>query len=125
MAPKFGLSSSRLVIMGSDRIHAIRSSDMLQRERILVTVQTYPTISGVHIETVCTGGITMDGEWRRLYPVPLRYLSTDQQYKTYDVVEVDVKPGNDGRSETRQPHLPSLKIVGHVSDWQNRRDWVS
>lgn len=94
------------------------------RERILITVRTYPNLSQKHIETVCTGGITDQGEWRRLYPVPLRHLSQDKQYRTFDVVEVKVSENPDGRPESRRPDPASLKIVDHVSEWNARRAWV-
>jgi hypothetical protein len=102
-----------------------KAFSMSNRERILITVRTYPTISENNVETVCTGGITADQQWRRLYPISLRYLSDEQQYTTYDIVEVDVKPGNDGRIETRKPHTPSLKIVGHIDDWGQRCEWIN
>jgi len=97
----------------------------MDRERILITVRTYPTISSRHLETVCTGGINDKGEWRRLVPVPLRYLEAYRQYKTFDVVQVSLQPGHDGRPETRTPHLPSLRRIEHLSSWQARHDWVN
>ena len=97
----------------------------MEKERILITVRTYPTLSSKYIETVCTGGITDAGEWRRLYPVRLRYLEKHQQYRTFDVVEVEVNPGKDGRPETRRPHLPSLRITARLEGWQARCDWVN
>jgi hypothetical protein len=98
---------------------------MKQAERILITVRTYPAISTKYIETVCTGGITDAGEWRRLYPVPLRYLEGDQQYRTFDVVSVQVDPGKDGRPETRIPRLPSLRVMSHLDDWTSRCQWIN
>lgn len=97
----------------------------MEKERILITVRTYPTLSNKYVETVCTGGITDRGEWRRLYPVPLRYLDENRQYRTFDVVEVEVKPGSDGRPETRRPHPPSLRIIEHLSGWPARCDWIN
>lgn len=96
----------------------------MKRERILITVRTYPTISAKYIETVCTGGVTRNGEWRRLVPVPLRYLDDEKKYRIFDVVDVMVEPGKDGRPETRRPHLASLMVVDHVRDWLARWDWV-
>jgi hypothetical protein len=93
-------------------------------ERILITVRTYPTISTKYMETVCTGGITDKGQWRRLYPVPLRYMDKAQQYSTFDIIEVDVEEAKDGRAESRRPHNPSLKVVGSVKGWQERHAWV-
>lgn len=93
-------------------------------ERIIVTVRTYPVISQRYMETVCTGGITDRGEWRRLYPVALRYLEPERQYKTFDVVEVGVKAGKDTRPESRTPVIASLRVVSHVNSWPQRRDWI-
>lgn len=97
----------------------------METERILITVRTYPTISATYIETVCTGGITDGGEWRRLVPVALRYLDEEKQYKTFDIVAVEVRPGKDGRPETRTPNLPSLQIVDKLKDWTSRCDWIN
>ena len=97
----------------------------MEKERILITVRTYPNLSAPYIETVCTGGITDQHEWRRLVPVPLRYLEEGKQYRIFDIVEVDVKPGKDGRPETRTPHLPSLRIVGKLKDWSARCKWIN
>ncbi len=97
---------------------------MIKRERILITVRTYPVFSRKYVETVCTGGITDAGEWRRLYPVPLRYLDLDKQYKTFDIVEVDVKPGKDTRPESRAPIMAGMRVVATLKDWAKRRDWI-
>jgi len=94
------------------------------QERILITVRTYPTPSARYIETVCVGGINDYGEWRRLVPVPLRYLEDTKQFRTYDVIEVKVGPGSDGRPETRRPHLPTVRVVDHITSWTARCDWV-
>jgi hypothetical protein len=98
---------------------------LVDSERILITVRTYPNVSSKYIETVCTGGINDRGEWRRLVPVPLRYLEEEQQYRAFDVVTVKLGPGKDGRPETRTPHLPSLKVEGSLKDWGARCEWVN
>ncbi len=96
----------------------------MQEERILITVRTYPTLSAKYIETVCSGGITDSGEWRRLYPVPLRYLNRSQQYRTYDLIAVRVRAGKDGRPETRSPDNPSIRVIDSVESWEARHQWV-
>jgi hypothetical protein len=45
------------------------------REKILITVKTYPVISKKYQETVCTAGLREDGSWVRLYPVPFRTMA--------------------------------------------------
>jgi hypothetical protein len=53
------------------------------KERILITVKTYPVLSLKYAELVCTAGVTESGEWRRLYPIKFRQLQDAQQYKKY------------------------------------------
>lgn len=76
-------------------------------------------------ETVCVGGVNSDGEWRRLYPVPLRYLDPEQQFRTWDVIEAALQPSRrDRRPETRRPHLPTLMRLDHLAGWPARCQWV-
>ncbi len=96
----------------------------MSEERILVTVRTYPNLSSKYIETVCTGGINEQGEWRRLYPVSLRHLDEEKQYKTFDIITVRLGGNPDGRPESRRPDTATLKVVGHVKAWPERRDWI-
>ena len=95
------------------------------KERILITVRTYPTFSKTYIETVCTGGITDRREWRRLYPVALRYEDEARQFKTFDIVEVVVRAGTDGRAETRKPDTATLRITGRIDKWPDRCEWIN
>lgn len=97
----------------------------MTQERILITVRTYPTFSKSYIETVCTGGINDRGEWRRLYPVALRYQDESKKYGTYDVVEVALRDGTDGRPETRKPEMSTLSITGHARPWRDRCQWIN
>ena len=99
--------------------------DIAKREQILITVLTYPMPSAKYIKTICTGGITDHQEWRRLYPVPLRYLQGAQRYHTYDVIEVDLTKGKDNRPETRTPNVPTLKVVDKINGWDPRCQWVN
>jgi len=38
------------------------------KERVLITVKTYPTLSRKYGETVCTAAVREDGSWVRIYP---------------------------------------------------------
>ena len=98
----------------------------VRRERILVTVKTYPTLSTKYGETVCTAGVRKDGSWIRLYPVPFRRLTQSEQYSKYDWLECDVvRNSRDPRPESFRPvDKTELEPVGHVdtSDlWRERR----
>lgn len=96
------------------------------REKILITVRTYPTISKSYLETVCTAGITEAGQWYRLYPVPLRYLDSEQQYHVWDWIKVSTKKStSDNRPESRNPNCNTLEIIGKVEEPQTKYDLVA
>lgn len=98
----------------------------MARERILITVKTYPTLSRKHGETVCTAGVRADGTWVRLYPVPFRRLGDEEQYRKFDWVELDaMKSTKDHRPETHHPtDAKEIRAVEHLSTkehWKERR----
>jgi hypothetical protein len=98
----------------------------MARERILITVKTYPTLSRKCGETVCTAGLREDGSWVRIYPVPFRRLEEAEQYKKYDWVECDlVRHHRDPRPESHHPvDMKQLVAVAHLDtadEWRERR----
>lgn len=98
-----------------------------KKEKVLVTVKTYPTLSGKYDELVCTAGFREDGSWVRIYPIPFRKKSYDEQYSKYDWIEIDlVKNTSDFRPESYRPysHDSEIKIVGHIGTGK-RRDWAA
>jgi hypothetical protein len=101
----------------------------MARERVLITVKTYPTLSRKYGETVCTAGLRADGTWMRIYPVPFRRLEETEQYKKFDWVEADFTTNrSDPRPETHHPtNLDQLVPVGHMGtedNWRERRDLI-
>lgn len=97
-----------------------------KREKILVTVKTYPTLSGKYDELVCTAGFRKDGSWVRIYPIPFRKKSYEEQYKKYDWIEIDlIKNTSDFRPESYRPysHDSEIKIVDHIGTGK-KRDWA-
>ena len=98
----------------------------MPKERVLITVKTYPTLSRKYGETVCTAGVREDGSWMRIYPVPFRRLEDEEQYRKYDWIETDFKKGSsDPRPETYHPvEMHKLTPVGHMDThdgWRERR----
>src|SRR6185369_2487535 len=98
----------------------------MSKDRVLITVKTYPTLSRKYGETVCTAGVREDGSWVRMYPVPFRRLEDVEQYKKYDRVECRLmRNSSDPRPETFRPIEESeLVPVGHISterNWSERR----
>lgn len=61
----------------------------MEKQRILVTVKTYPTLSRTYGETVCTAGIREDGTWVRIYPVPFRRLNESERYQNMTGLNAD------------------------------------
>ena len=105
----------------------MNSNTSPQRKKILITVKTYPTLSSKHDELVCTAGVTEDGEWIRLYPVPFRKLEFDRQYRKYQWVEVE-KRTQDPRPESYKPlNIDQMVHGDHVDtkdNWNLRKSLV-
>lgn len=98
-----------------------------EKQRVLVTVKTYPTLSTKYGETVCTAGVREDGSWVRIYPVPFRRLEEKEQYRKFDWLECRlVRNTKDPRPETYRPHdVTELHPVGHMDTaggWRARRN---
>src|SRR5689334_1926142 len=98
----------------------------MTRERVLITVKTYPTLSRKYGETVCTAGVRADGSWVRIYPVPFRRLDEKEQYRKFDWIEAElVRSKADKRPATRRPAGPQQLVPGaHLStsdEWLDRR----
>ena len=96
----------------------------MAKERVLITVKTYPTLSKKYGETVCTAGVRQDGTWVRIYPVPFRRLDEKQQYRKFDWLDCALaRNQQDPRPETFRPiHEAELKPVGHIGTEDNWRD---
>jgi|GEM_PF-6644839 len=76
----------------------------MAKEKILIAVKTYPTISEKYKELACTAGFRQDGSWIRLYPISFRLLEKDKRYKKYQWIEADISRNNgDPRPESDLP----------------------
>jgi hypothetical protein len=98
----------------------------MSKQRVLITVKTYPTLSRKYGETVCTAGLREDGTWVRIYPVPFRRLDEKEQYSKFDWIECGlVRNPSDSRPETFRPlDENELQPVGHIDtadNWRERR----
>jgi hypothetical protein len=70
-------------------------------KRLLITVRTYPVPAQKTIEASCTGGVTRDGKWMRLFPVPYRFLDEDKRFAKWQWIDVNViKAPSDARPES-------------------------
>jgi hypothetical protein len=97
--------------------------------KVLIFGKTYPELSTKYVETVCTGGLLETGQPIRLYPVPLRYLDGENQYRLYDWVTVPAEKSTaDPRPESFHIVSDKLQINGSVGtdndEWAARREFV-
>ena len=98
-----------------------------ETKKVFITVKTYPTLSVKYDELVCTAGITDQGKWIRVYPVPFRKLEWEQQYKKYQWIEINlIRNKSDSRLESYKPvNGGSIKITGPViKSWQDRKNII-
>lgn len=97
----------------------------MAREKVLITVKTYPTLSSKYDEVVCTAGLREDGTWVRIYPVPFRKLDDFEKYKKFDWIEIDLERNHaDPRHESYRP-ISDFTIRGHMdtrNGWRERRE---
>ncbi len=102
----------------------------MAKTKVLITVKTYPAISGKYEELVCTAGLKEDGTWVRIYPIQFRKKSFDEQYQKYDWIELDlVKNKSDFRPESYRPYSfdSEIKIIDHLdtkNNWKERKKIV-
>jgi hypothetical protein len=91
------------------------------KQRILIAVKTYPTLSEKYRELACTAGFREDGSWIRLYPIPFRLLEQEKRYKKYQWIEADiVKNKGDPRPESfKVINTDAITLQEQVSTGQN------
>lgn len=75
-------------------------SVILQTERVVILVKAVPRPSRRHGETVCCAGVTIDREWKRLFPIRFRALR-EQRFKRWEWVRFGYgRPLRDPRPES-------------------------
>ncbi|MBW8779380.1 MAG: hypothetical protein JF585_09200 [Burkholderiales bacterium] len=80
------------------------------KARILILCKTYPVPSAKYSETSCVAGMTEDGKLIRLFPVPFRLISDDQQFRKWQWVTVLVeKAREDHRPESHRIFVDKIE----------------
>lgn len=95
---------------------------------MLPVVKAYPVLDQVsHSEAVCVAGISVDEphHWIRLFPLDFRGLQRAQQFKKYQVIELDAnRSSKDSRRESYTPVLDSIElgetITSESGSWKRR-----
>lgn len=91
----------------------------------MIVVKAPPHISTKYQETVCSAGVTEDGEWIRLYPLNFRKLPVSKWFKKYQWIEVEVEKHNDPRPESFRPKIDTLRLGGKLdtkNNWAKRKE---
>ena len=94
-------------------------------KRVLITVRTYPVPASSTIEASCTGGISKDGHWIRLFPVPYRFLEDDMRFKKWQWIDVEVTKASDPRPESfklKPDRIQIVDAIGTKDGWRERRN---
>jgi hypothetical protein len=79
-------------------------------ERVLILCKTYPSPSSKYAETSCVAGMTEDGRLIRLYPVPFRLVSDEQQFKKWQWITARFeKARDDHRPESHRVFVDTIE----------------
>lgn len=96
------------------------------KRRVLILCKTYPSPSAKHVETSCVAGMDETGRLVRLFPVPFRLITDEQQFKKWQWIEARIpKAANDQRPESHRISVDTIQIVGKPLStrdaWAERR----
>ena len=84
----------------------------VRKAHLCILVKAYPQPSQKYEETVCCAGVSAEGEFLRLYPIPYRRLKEEQRFGRFDVIEAEIfKDGEDWRLESYKVNPDSIRIV--------------
>lgn len=107
----------------------------MAKTKVLLTVTTYPLPSRSYDELVCTAGVLENGDWIRIYPVPLSFLidlkgSGKLKNVKYTWIELELnKRSDDFRPESFSPkHYDFRDLILHnrldtKSNWLSRKEF--
>ncbi|MBU49064.1 MAG: hypothetical protein CL920_10245 [Deltaproteobacteria bacterium] len=98
-------------------------------KEVLIVVKAYPNPSRSLIEASCVVGISRDGQFIRLYPIPFRQLEFQERFRKYQWIKLQVEtPRTDRRPESFRPQLNTMKVLGKPlsthRNWKPRRDVI-
>jgi hypothetical protein len=103
-----------------------------ETKKVLITVKAYPEESIKYKESVCTAGITDEGEWIRLYPIPFEIFRGRKKFSKYDWIEVQCKPVSGEKLSRKESHKirpNTIKVVDsslntRPTDWRTRNKFI-
>ena len=88
------------------------------KERLLLLCMTYPTLSKKYGSSVCMAGITDDGEFRRIYPVPFDvFRNRGDRFKKRHYIEYEIREKGDYRKESFKVYPESIRVLPDEVDY--------
>jgi len=88
----------------------------------VVLIKAAPQVGQRHGETVCCAGVSLHGEWLRMYPVCFRSLDDAQKFGRWDRVHFKWrKPKDDPRLESLRVDQDSISITGVLKPAERER----
>ena len=109
----------------------------MAKTKVLITVVTYPLPSRSYDELVCTAGVLENGDWIRIYPVPLKFLQgfrKDNKMESfkYTWIELDLKKRTDDfRPESHSPvhydfnDIAIFEKIDTNNNWAKRKKYCT
>ena len=106
----------------------------MAKKKVLISVTTYPLPSRSYDELVCTAGFLENGDWIRIYPIPLSFLmgqrkSGKMESFKYNWIELELnKRPDDFRPESYSPKYYDFRDVklydrlGTEGNWMKRKE---
>ena len=90
--------------------------------RAVILVKALPQPSRRYGETVCCAGVTVDRQWKRLYPVRFRHLQGEKSFARWDWVSFNYKlPTTDLRAESCHVFEDSIFVDGKLPERERGR----
>lgn len=88
------------------------------KERLILLCMTYPTTSKKYGSSVCMAGITEDGEFRRIYPIPFNtFLKRKDRFKKRHIIEYEIREKGDYRKESYKVYPDSIRVLTDEIDY--------
>ncbi len=100
-----------------------------EKKKVLVTVKAYPEKSKKYGASVCTAGITDQGEFIRLYPIPFENFRGGKSIPKYSWITVECKQASEYlmRKESYRVRYENIKIGEQITtknNWNERNKIV-
>lgn len=97
---------------------------------MLILCKTYPSPSSRYAETSCVAGVDESGALLRLFPVPFRLITDEQQFKKWQWISARVrKAPEDHRPESHRISVDTIETEGDplptARSWEARRQAIS